>query len=70
MLHNLGICCQEFIRLFLPNLDINEWKNIPEKCYKEGEMEDLTPRQRHVGWTNLSPIAEIRPDSTQGERVG
>jgi len=43
----LGVCCKEYVRLVCPD-QLPFYEHIPEKCYKEGEMEDLEPRQRHV----------------------
>jgi len=70
-LHNLGVCCQEFIRLYLPNLDMGQWKDLPEKCYTEDSRQSrLPPRKRHAGWINMTSITDIqsdKSDSTEGE---
>ncbi len=74
-LEHLGICCQEFIRLWLPYLNIDDYPDIlsfPEKCYTgdDTRMSKLTPRQRHKGWVNITSIAEVQSDSTSEIKGG
>jgi len=42
-----GVCCKEYVRLVYPD-QLHLYAGIPERCYKEGEMEHLEPRQRHL----------------------
>ena len=71
----LGVCCQEFIRLYLPHLDRAgygmRWSDLPEKCYIEGSRQStLPPRQRHKGWINITEITAVQSDSTTEEDKG
>jgi len=73
-LHHLGICCQEFIRLYLPHLNIDDYPDIlsfPEKCYVEDSdvSKNLPPRQRHAGWINITSVTGVQSDtdSEKGE---